>query len=106
MISVPLWLAIAVAFLAAWAFYEHLLLPALRWMVTHPANQVIDDISSRLRIGIRRPSQALKSPTTLTRRAFGAHTAKLTPATPSITRTCAPSFFRQLHLAACGDCQA
>jgi glycerol-3-phosphate O-acyltransferase len=52
-ISVPLWLAIAVAALAAWAFYEHLLMPALRWLVTHPANQVIDDISSRLRIGIR-----------------------------------------------------
>src|SRR5947207_6389301 len=53
MISVPLWLAIAAALLAAWALCEHLLMPALRWMVTHPANQVIDDISSRLRIGIR-----------------------------------------------------
>ena len=53
MITVPLWLAIAVAVLAAWAAYEHLLMPALRWMVMHPANQVIDDISSRLRIGIR-----------------------------------------------------
>jgi len=52
-ITVPLWLAIAVALLAAWAAYEHLLMPALRWMVTHPANRVIDDISSRLRIGIR-----------------------------------------------------
>ncbi len=52
-ISVPLWLAIAGAALAAWAFLEHLLMPALRWMVTHPANQVIDDISHRLRIGIR-----------------------------------------------------
>src|SRR5690242_5907802 len=28
-------------------------MPALRWMVTHPANQVIEDISHRLRIGIR-----------------------------------------------------
>jgi len=52
-ITVPLWLAIAAALLAAWALYEHVLIPALRWMVTHPANQVIDDISSRLRIGIR-----------------------------------------------------
>ena len=32
-----------------------------------------------MRIGKMRPSQAQKSPTTLTRRAFGAHTAKLTP---------------------------
>ena len=39
--------------LAAWAFYEHVLMPALRWMVTHPANQVIDQVSTRLRIGIR-----------------------------------------------------
>ena len=53
MITVPLWLAIAAGLLAAWALYEHLLMPALRWLVTHPANQVIDDISSRLRIGIR-----------------------------------------------------
>ena len=37
-----------------------------------------------MRIGNTRPSHAQKSPTTLTRRAFGAHTAKLTPATPSI----------------------
>ena len=40
--------------------------------------------SMRLRIGWRRPSQWLKSPTTLTRRAFGAQTAKATPSTPSI----------------------
>jgi glycerol-3-phosphate O-acyltransferase len=52
-VAVPLWLAIAAAVLALWAFYEHVLMPALRWMVTHPANRVIDDISTRLRIGIR-----------------------------------------------------
>jgi glycerol-3-phosphate O-acyltransferase len=52
-IAVPLWLAIAAAVLAIWAFYEHVVVPALRWMVTHPANRVIDDVSSRLRIGIR-----------------------------------------------------
>ena len=52
-VAVPLWLAVAGALLAAWAFYEHVLLPALRWMVTHPANQVIDEVGKRLRIGIR-----------------------------------------------------
>jgi glycerol-3-phosphate O-acyltransferase len=41
------------AALALWAFYEHVVVPALHWMVTHPANRVIDDVSSRLRIGIR-----------------------------------------------------
>ena len=53
MITLPLWLAIALGALAAWALYEHILMPALRWLVTHPANRVIDDVSSRLRIGIR-----------------------------------------------------
>ena len=52
-VSIPVWVAIVAALLAAWAFYEHLLIPALRWMVMHPANQVIDELSSRLRIGIR-----------------------------------------------------
>jgi glycerol-3-phosphate O-acyltransferase len=52
-VSVPTWLALAAALLAAWALYEHVLMPALRWMVTHPANQVIDELSSRLRIGVR-----------------------------------------------------
>jgi glycerol-3-phosphate O-acyltransferase len=52
-VAVPLWLALAAALLAAWALYEHALMPALRWMVTHPANRVIDQLSTRLRIGIR-----------------------------------------------------
>src|SRR3970282_266293 len=49
----PLWLAVAGALLAAWALYEHVLMPMLRWMVMHPANQVIDEGGKRLRIGIR-----------------------------------------------------
>ena len=52
-VAIPVWLALAVGLLAAWAFYEHILLPGLRWMVTHPANQVIEELSTRLRIGIR-----------------------------------------------------
>ena len=52
-LAVPWWLALAAGLLAAWALYEHVLMPALRWMVMHPANHVIDDVSTRLRIGIR-----------------------------------------------------
>lgn len=52
-VSMPLWLAIVAALFAAWAAYEKLVLPALRWMVTRPANQVIEELSTRLRIGIR-----------------------------------------------------
>jgi glycerol-3-phosphate O-acyltransferase len=53
LVSLPLWMVIAGGLLAAWAAYEHLLIPALRWIVTHPAERVIDDISTRLRIGLR-----------------------------------------------------
>ena len=52
-VPIPLWLVVAGALLAAWAVYEHLLMPALRWLVMHPANQVIDEVGKRLRIGIR-----------------------------------------------------
>ena len=44
------------------------------------------------RIACRRPSQELKSPTTLTARADGAQTANAVPVMPSISRTWAPSF--------------
>jgi glycerol-3-phosphate O-acyltransferase len=52
-LAVPVWLALPAAVLAAWAAYDKLLMPALRWMVTRPANQVIEELSTRLRIGIR-----------------------------------------------------
>jgi len=52
-VALPLWLVLAAGLFALWALYEHLLIPALRWMLTHPANRVIEDVSTRLRIGIR-----------------------------------------------------
>ena len=52
-VELPFWAAAVLLAFAAWALIEHLLLPALRWMVTQPANQVIDQLSDRLRIGIR-----------------------------------------------------
>jgi glycerol-3-phosphate O-acyltransferase len=52
-VAIPFWLALVAAPLAAWAAYEHLLLPLLRWLVMRPANQVIDEVGKRLRIGIR-----------------------------------------------------
>ena len=42
------------------------------------------------RIGWSRPSQPLKSPTTLAEAAVGAHTVNAVPATPSTLRGCAP----------------
>ena len=52
-IALPLWLVLAAGLLALWALYEHVLMPALRWMLTHPANRVMDDMAPRLRIAIR-----------------------------------------------------
>ena len=52
-VALPLWLVVAAGLLALWAFYEHVLVPAVRWMLARPANRVIEDLSTRLRIGIR-----------------------------------------------------
>ncbi len=52
-VALPFWLFVVLLGLAGWAAFEKLLLPGLRWMITHPANQVIEELSTRLRIGIR-----------------------------------------------------
>jgi len=52
-VALPLWVVVAVGLFALWALYEHVVVPALRWMLTHRANRVIEDVSTRLRIGIR-----------------------------------------------------
>ena len=58
-VAIPFWLFLLGILFAGWALYEHVVTPALRWLVTHPANRVIDDVSTRLRIGIR-PFQRTK----------------------------------------------
>jgi len=58
-VAIPAWLLVLILALALWALYEHVLAPALRFLVTHPANQVIDELGARLRIGIR-PFQRTK----------------------------------------------
>jgi glycerol-3-phosphate O-acyltransferase len=52
-VAVPFWLFLLGILFAAWALYEHVVVPALRWMLTAPANRVLEDVSNRLRIGIR-----------------------------------------------------
>src|SRR6478736_9109499 len=52
-LAVPVWLALPAALLAAWAAYDKLVMPALRWLLARPANQMIDELSTRLRIGLR-----------------------------------------------------
>ena len=58
-VAIPAWLLVVMAALAVWALYEHAVAPALRFLVTRPANQVIDELGERLRIGIR-PFQRTK----------------------------------------------
>jgi len=58
-VAVPAWLLVLTAALAVWALYEHVLAPVLRFLYTHPANQVIDELGERLQIGIR-PFQRTK----------------------------------------------
>jgi glycerol-3-phosphate O-acyltransferase len=52
-VTLPAWLFAVLLILAGLAAFEKLLVPALRWLVTHPANRVIEKLSTRLRIGIR-----------------------------------------------------
>jgi len=52
-VAVPLWIALPLGLLAAWAITDKLLLPAIRWFVAGQANRVIDELGERLRIGIR-----------------------------------------------------
>ena len=52
-VTLPAWIFVLLLGLAALAAFERLVYPVLRWLVTHPANQVIDELSSRLRIGVR-----------------------------------------------------
>ena len=52
-VVLPLWLAVVVLMLAAWAAYDKLLMPALRRFVRGRVNVVLEEASSRLRIGVR-----------------------------------------------------
>ena len=52
-VALPAWFLVVVAAFALWALYDHVVVPALRWMVNRPAEQVIDEIGQRLRIRIR-----------------------------------------------------
>jgi glycerol-3-phosphate O-acyltransferase len=53
LVSVPLWLAVLAGALAAWAAYDKLLVPALRWFLAGRTNVVLEEVSTRLRIGVR-----------------------------------------------------
>jgi len=51
-VTLPLWLAVVVLALAAWAAVERLLLPSARWLVRRRVNRVLEELSTRLKIRI------------------------------------------------------
>jgi len=58
-ITLPLWLAVVIGALAAWALLDRLLMPSMRWWVRSRANRVLDEVGRHLKISIR-PFQQVK----------------------------------------------
>ena len=58
-VTVPFVLFLVMAALAALALFEHLVLPALRFVASSSAEKLIEEVSARLKIGIR-PFQRTK----------------------------------------------
>ena len=52
-VSLPTWLAILLAVLAAWAALDRLLLPGARWVLRRRVNRVLDELNTRLKIRIQ-----------------------------------------------------
>ncbi len=51
-VTVPLWVAVGVAILAAVALVDRILTPTLRWWVRRRANRAIDELNQRLKLKI------------------------------------------------------
>ncbi|HEV7518610.1 MAG TPA: 1-acyl-sn-glycerol-3-phosphate acyltransferase [Thermoanaerobaculia bacterium] len=52
-ISLPLWLAVLLLLLAAWAALDRLLVPSVRWVLSRRVNRVIDELNTRLSLEIK-----------------------------------------------------
>ena len=52
-VTLPLWLVVLGALLAAWALVASIMLPGVRWVLRSRADRVIEEVRSRLRIEIR-----------------------------------------------------
>src|SRR3954463_10902250 len=58
-VTVPFVLFVVLCVLATWALLEHLVMPALRFVASSSAEKLIEEVSARLRIGLR-PFQRTK----------------------------------------------
>jgi glycerol-3-phosphate O-acyltransferase len=52
-VTVPTWIAILVGLAAAWAVYDRIMAPGVRWYLRSRANRVLDEVGNRLRLEIR-----------------------------------------------------
>lgn len=52
-VTVPVWIAILVGLAAAWAVYDRVMAPSVRWYLRSRANRVLDEVGSRLKLEIR-----------------------------------------------------
>jgi glycerol-3-phosphate O-acyltransferase len=68
-ITVPLWLALAVAVLALWALLDRLLMPSARWFIKSRADKVLREVERRLPIHIR-PFQQVRRQALIDRLVF------------------------------------
>ncbi|MEX2527798.1 MAG: 1-acyl-sn-glycerol-3-phosphate acyltransferase [Gemmatimonadota bacterium] len=58
-VSLPRWLVLFLAVLAAWAVLDRILVPSVRWFIRQRTNRVLDQVRHRLRLEIR-PFQQTK----------------------------------------------
>jgi len=52
-LTLPAWLALAVAVLAALGLYDRVMRPSWRWLLRSRANRVLDEVAGRLKIEVR-----------------------------------------------------
>ena len=52
-VTLPVWLLVLMAALAAWALLDRLLIPSVRWALRRRANRAIDELNTRLHLRIR-----------------------------------------------------
>ena len=53
-VTLPLWLVVAGALLAAWSIVDRMLVPSVRWFLRRRLNRVIEDLNERLQFEIPR----------------------------------------------------
>ena len=52
-VTLPLWAVIIVALLAAWAAFDRILVPSVRWAMRRRANRAIDELNTHLKLHIQ-----------------------------------------------------